>query len=226
MSSTKEPQYQPLVDLKRKQGLTRLGIMNNQVWQDDPRRLVFTLARYKFVAKMLSGRRKALEVGCGDAFASRLVKQEVGELTVLDFDPLFIADIQERADPAWPIHAAVHDMLAGPYPGSFDGIYSLDVLEHIAGEHEDRFMRNLLESLASGGAAIIGMPSIESQAHASPQSKEGHVNCKSGKELKRFLEKYFANVFVFSMNDEVIHTGYYPMAHYLIALCTTPQSPR
>jgi hypothetical protein len=23
---------------------------------------------------------------------------------------------------------------------------------------------------------------------------------------------------VFSMNDEVIHTGYYPMAHYLMAL--------
>jgi hypothetical protein len=25
-------------------------------------------------------------------------------------------------------------------------------------------------------------------------------------------------VFVFSMNDEVVHTGFYPMAHYLLAV--------
>jgi hypothetical protein len=24
---------------------------------------------------------------------------------------------------------------------------------------------------------------------------------------------------LFSMNDETVHTGFYPMAHYLIALC-------
>jgi hypothetical protein len=63
------------------------------------------------------------------------------------------------------------------------------------------------------------MPSLESQIYASPQSKEGHINCKTGMSLKKTLEKHFKNVFLFSMNDEVIHTGYYPMAHYLLALC-------
>jgi hypothetical protein len=66
------------------------------------------------------------------------------------------------------------------------------------------------------------MPSLESQTYASPQSKEGHVNCQSGDELKKNLQGYFENVFIFSMNDEVIHTGYYPMAHYLLALCCRP----
>ena len=37
-------------------------------------------------------------------------------------------------------------------------------------------------------------------------------------EFKRFMQRYFHNVFLFSMNDEVVHTGFYPMAHYLIAL--------
>ena len=37
--------------------------------------------------------------------------------------------------------------------------------------------------------------------------------------LKSLLSKYFHNVFIFSMNDEVVHTGFYPMAHYLFALC-------
>ena len=52
------------------------------------------------------------------------------------------------------------------------------------------------------------MPSLESQKYASKQSKEGHVNCKSGENLKKLLNKYFINNFVFSMNDEVVHTGF------------------
>jgi len=33
------------------------------------------------------------------------------------------------------------------------------------------------------------------------------------------LKNYFNNVFLFSMNDEVVHTGFNKMAHYLIAIC-------
>jgi 2-polyprenyl-3-methyl-5-hydroxy-6-metoxy-1,4-benzoquinol methylase len=224
MASTREPQYEALLTLKKGKGLTALGIMNNQVWQDDPRRLVFTLSRYKFVAKLLAGKKRALEVGCGDAFASRIVKQEVQSLTVLDFDPIFVADIQDRADPQWPIKSALHDMLSGPYPGTFDAIYSLDVLEHIEQANEVQFVENIIRSLSAHGVLIVGMPSFESQAYASVQSKLGHVNCKTGIGLQALFERYFHNVFLFSMNDEVVHTGFTPMAHYVIAVCTTPRS--
>ena len=64
------------------------------------------------------------------------------------------------------------------------------------------------------------MPSLESQKFASTQSKIGHVNCKSGKDLKGFFSKYFSNVFLFSMNDEVLHTGFEQMSHYLFVICT------
>ena len=94
---TREPQYNRCVDLKKKFGLTSLGLMTNQVWYDDPRRLTFLLARYKFVAKMLSGRRNAGEVGCGDAFGTRVVLQEVPDVTVYDFDPTFIEDVRARS---------------------------------------------------------------------------------------------------------------------------------
>lgn len=218
-NKTKEIQYQTLFDLKQAEGLTKLGVMNNQVWRDDPKRLAFTLSRYKFVAKMLSGKKNVLEVGCGDAFASRIVQQDVGKLTVVDFDPLFISDIEERMDEDWPLTCAVHDMLAKPFDGSFDGIYALDVLEHIRPEDEHLFMANALSSLSEFGVVIIGIPSLESQTLASPQSREGHVNCKSGYDFKESMLQFFSNVFMFSMNDEVIHTGHYAMAHYLLAVC-------
>jgi SAM-dependent methyltransferase len=219
--STREPQYQRTLDLASQHGLTTLGLMTNQAWQDDPRHLVFTLARYKFVAKMLSGRRDVLEVGCADAFGTRLVQQEVGRITATDFDQTFVDDVLCRMDPKWAFECRQHDFLSGPLPGSFDAAYALDVIEHISPADEYAFTGNIVRSLNSEGILILGSPSLESQTHASTPSKAGHVNCKTGAELRNFLERFFHNVFMFSMNDEVVHTGYFPMAHYLIGIgCT------
>lgn len=216
---TREPQYRSIVEKFEEQGLETLGLMTNQAWDDDPKRLAFTFSRYKFVAKMLSGRKRVLEVGCADAFATRIVCQEVGEVTAVDFDSVFVEDVNKRMRPKWRFSCLTHDILAGPVPGKFDGVFALDVLEHIAPENERTFLENLTTSLAPHGAVIIGMPSLESQAYASDISRAGHVNCKSMPDLRKTMEKYFFNVFVFSMNDEVIHTGYHKMAQYLMALC-------
>lgn len=214
-----EPQYQPCLEIAEKSGLTMLGLMSNQVWHDDPKRLLFVLSRYKFVAKMFSGLNHVLEVGCADAFGARVVRQEVKALTATDFDPVFAEDVKRRMDPAWPFECVVHDMLHGPMPQRFDGAYSVDVVEHIQQADEDRFIGNMAASLLPHGVCIIGTPSLESQAYASAGSKAGHVNCKTGLGLKELMSRHFQNVFIFGMNDEVLHTGFHKMSHYLFALC-------
>lgn len=219
---TKEPQYERCLTLAADH-VTTLGLMTNQVWQDDPRRLGFILARYKFVSKMFSGMNRVLEVGCADAFGTRVVLQEVGALTACDFDPVFVEDARRRMNPRWKFECVTHDMLAGPVGGKFDGAYSIDVIEHIAAADEDRFVGNIVASLQATGVCLMGTPSLQSQAYASPPSKEGHVNCKDAPGLKALLSKFFHNVFIFSMNDEVVHTGFYPMAHYLFALGCHPK---
>ena len=217
---TREPQYQSQVELQAKRGLTKLGLMSSETWQIDPRRLGFVLARYKFVSKMFSGLDEVLEVGCGDAFGSRIVKQEVRSLTAIDFDPVFVEDARIRMDSDWPFECFVHDMLDGPVSREFDGVFSLDVVEHIPVENERLFVANMVNSLNSHGVLLIGTPSLQSQQYASAGSKAGHVNCKTHETLKQLLEPYYHHVFMFSMNDEVVHTGFYPMAHYLFALCS------
>jgi 2-polyprenyl-3-methyl-5-hydroxy-6-metoxy-1,4-benzoquinol methylase len=216
---TKEAQYQFLLDLERNEGMQELGLMSSQVWRDDPRRLLFVLARYKFVAKMFAGLGKVLEVGCADAFGTRLVRQEVPAVVATDFDPVFIDRNRARNSARWPIDFRVHDMMAGPLSEAFDGIYAIDVIEHIPAEQELQFVGNLTRSLQPCGVCLIGSPSLHSQAYASPPSKAGHVNCKDAAGLRRLMSTFFHNVFLFSMNDEVVHTGFPPMAHYLWALC-------
>jgi 2-polyprenyl-3-methyl-5-hydroxy-6-metoxy-1,4-benzoquinol methylase len=219
-AKTKENQYQKLIDYREAHGLESLGLMSSQSWFDDPKRLAFTLSRYKFVSKMLSGFERVLEVGCGDAFASRIVQQEVKQLSVTDFDPIFIEDIKSRQLDKWTYHGIfTHDLLSTPMPGQYDGIYLLDVLEHIEPKDEEAFLRNLIQALQPNGTMIVGMPTLESQVYASAISKAGHVNCKSLTQLREGMRHFFHNVYLFCMNDEVVHTGHHKMAHYIFALC-------
>lgn len=215
----RDPVNQPNIAFVDQRGDMTLGLLKSREWIEDPRRLVFSLSRYKFVAKMLSGRRHVLEIGCGDAFAAPIVMQEIEKLTVTDFDAEFIKDAIRRRQPEYPYTALVHDFVESPMEGNFDAAYSLDVLEHIDAKNENVFLENILHCLTEDAVMIVGMPSLESQVYASEGSKAGHINCKSGPELKALMGRYFHSVFMFSMNDEVVHTGYHKMAHYLIALC-------
>lgn len=219
VGSAGEKQYQDSINDIKKNGHERLGLMSSWAYLDDPKRLTFTLARYKFVAKMVGGKDRVLEMGCGDAFASRIVQQAVGHLVAVDFDSSFVADANERMSNRWPFTCFKHDALVAPVPGIFDAAYSLDVLEHIPKISERIFLENLVASLHVHGVAIIGMPSLQSQAYASSQSKQGHINCKDQNDLRILMQDYFHHVFMFSMNDEIVHTGFHEMSHYNIALC-------
>lgn len=217
----KEPQYSDLEKIKKKFGISKLGIMSNEAWTVDPKCLLFSLSRYKFVSKLLSGETNVLEVGCGDGFYSRIVAQTVKKLTAIDFDDKFISEAKNISSKKWPIQFIRHDIISSPLKKeNFSAIYSLDVFEHIEKKKSNKFISNCKKSLKKKGSLIIGIPSIESQKYASKMSKAGHVNCLSGQDFKKFLKRHFDNVFIFSMNDEVVHTGFYKMSNYLIAVCT------
>ena len=209
-----EEQYDELIATPR----IALGLMSGHTYLHDPKRLTFTLSRYKFVSKMLRGAPSVLEVGCADAFGSALVLKEVDRLVATDFDPTFISDATKNHPHAESIEFRTHDFLTGAIKQDFDAAYALDVLEHISTDNERDFLQNIVDSLAPKAICIIGMPSLESQPYASEASQRGHVNCKSGASLKSLMTEFFDFVFLFSMNDEVVHTGFEPMAHYLIAV--------
>lgn len=193
-----------------------VGGMTADYWDRDPRRLAFVLARYKFVGRMFEGKGRVLEVGCADGTGSRIVRQHVGYLKATDIDVRSLIEANDRQSATWPVEFVLHDMLKYPLVDQgFEAAYALDVLEHIERKDEERFLANLR---ASAPVVIIGMPSLESQRYASKLSREGHVNCKTGAELRASVGKNWREVFLFSMNDETVHTGFAPMAHYLLAL--------
>lgn len=96
-------------------------------------------------------------------------------------------------------------------------IYNIDFIEHLDSAKEDTVMKNMIASYENreNAVMIIGTPNITAAQYASPQSAALHINLKSYETLKKLLGRYFHNVFMFGMNDEVLHTGYAPMCHYL-----------
>lgn len=207
--------------------LERLTLPSNitDIILTDPKLIGFICARHKFVSKILRGK-KVLEVGCQAGFGTLLVAPDVKHITCVDFFADFIEEFKELTLPHLG-NVEVHhmDITVQAPPGIYEGGFALDVLEHIDPEDGFKFWKNITSVLGNDATFIVGMPSIESQVYASPKSKAGHVNCMSGDQLRSEAMKYFKNVYIFSMNDEVLHTGFLPMSHYILAVCSGKITP-
>ena len=84
-------------------------------------------------------------------------------------------------------------------------------------------MKNLTGSIRDHGVMLIGTPNKSAEQYASEWSRKGHINLKTQENLRDLGMTYFHNVFLFGMNDEVVHTGYAPMCHFIWALCVAPR---
>lgn len=208
-------------DFQFEHGEIPLGAPSSYSLTNDPKHLTFVFSRYKFVAKMLEGKKHVMEVGSGDGIGLPIVAKAVGHVTCVDWDERHIASIKRRLLPHFPnVTLHCHDLNVAPIAVSVDAIYSIDVLEHIDPAKEAAFMDRLVACLPKDGVMITGTPNISASQYASECSAVQHINLKSQKTLRALMERYFENVFIFGMNDEVLHTGYGPMSHYIWSVAT------
>lgn len=195
-----------------------LGPIISYSYLHDPIHMSFVLSRYKFIARMLTGKNKVLEIGCGDAFGTPLVAQFVKQLIAYEIDSRYVENNKKRLSKITNIQFEEFNICEKAPPHKFDAIYSVDVIEHLDKRLTKPFIENAVESIDRDGVYMVGTPNITSNRYASLQSKIQHINLFSHKRLRSILEKYFKNVFMFSMNDEVVHTGFGSTAHYFIGM--------
>jgi len=184
-----------------------------------PRHVLFVLSRYKFSAKLIgeTPKRKVLELGCSEGLGALILGENGHQVTGVDFDKEAIDWAKANLEKKGNLSFICDDFLGKTY-GVFDAVVSLDTVEHIPPEQEQVYFKTLVVNLATDGICILGTPNITSAKYASKQTKMGHVNLYSAERLRETAMTYFRNVFVFGMNDEIVHTGYYPMSQYLIML--------
>lgn len=184
--------------------------------RNDPRRLAFVLSRYKFSAKMCRPQGTVLELGCSEGIGVPILAEFASGYTGVDMDK----DAIGSAIVNWSKNKVcfINDNFLGKTYGTFDAVISLDVVEHIDNSIEPLFFKTVYDNIDIDGIAIIGTPNSTSSPYASAASQSGHINLFDYNRLKRAMHQLFTNVFMFGGNDEMVHTGFAPMTHYLYAL--------
>ena len=199
-------------------GGINMGPYASYTWRRDSKHLFFSMARYKFCAKLLAGKKNILEIGCGDASCMNTLLQEVQKIHGIDIEPLIIEINKKLTEYPKRCSFEALDIVKEIPLGKYDGAVCLDVIEHIKPNQEKAFTKNIVKALNKDAILIMGTPNITAKKYASPKSKAGHINLKNHRTLRDLLKKHFNNVLIFSMNDEIIHTGFAPLAHYLIGV--------
>ena len=167
---------------------------------------------------MLEGKRSILEIGCGDGFGIPIIAQGKGLVCGIDIDDKLIKGNRKRLKKIKNIKFKNVDICKFCSLGEYDAIFSIDVIEHLGKKLDKPFMEHTCLSLKNDGVCIIGTPNKTASKYATHRSAVQHINLKTQKTLRELMEKYFKNVVIFSMNDEVIHTGYAPMSHYIFGV--------
>lgn len=190
--------------------------------ENDIKHLLFTFSRYKFASKLLAARSNAidlLEIGCHDGLGTRFFRQSgvCKKIVGVDFEHDNIVFANKTFNE--PDTKFIEDNCLGKNYGKFDAVVTLDVIEHIDQEQEKVFVKTLADNLNDKGFAIVGTPSVALYPYACEVSKLGHINNFDQERLQKLMEQEFDNVFIFGMNDEVVHTGFYPLTCYIFALC-------
>lgn len=196
----------------------KLGPWTSYSLVDDPKHMCFVLSRYKFCAKMLEGKKIVMEIGSGDGFGLPIISQAVGKVYAVDWDKRLLEGNAERLAHIKNVTYLEADLNKKAPDIKVDAIFSIDVIEHLEPGKEKVFIENMVRCLKPDGVLITGTPNITASEYATPRSKVQHINLKSMKTLRELNERYFKNVFMFGMNDEVVHTGYAPMCHYIWSL--------
>jgi len=196
-----------------------LGPHYSYVLKKLPRRLAFILSHYKFAAKLIGEGKNILEVGCSEGLGTMLFVEAGSKVLGIDIDKDAVKEAQKSfsSDKAQFKHL---DFLKAKV-GTFDAVVAFDVIEHIYPENETNFFKAACRALGKDGICFVGTPNKTSEQYASPTSKISHINLYTWERLRDSMAKYFKHVFIFSANDEIVHTGFYPMAHYLIAVGIT-----
>jgi SAM-dependent methyltransferase len=236
----------PSEDLQMPVDLLTRSPQASRLWQDDEPRLASHLAHYRFIAAMMGVRNDVAEYGCTSPTGTRLVLQQSRKMTLYDPRPLVVGDLQWRFQDDWRFEARLHDITSKPLPRQIDSAYCVDFLQYISRDEEDNFVRNLRDSLSrDSDFLLIGSPSYGAgdppgrqhapcadtpQAFAAQSSRE-NLPCQSrsargeaviyrrtGAELKALMERFFQNVFVFSMVDDVAQPGIQPNAQHVFTL--------
>jgi GT2 family glycosyltransferase/SAM-dependent methyltransferase len=150
--------------------------------------------RYLYAAEF-AARKTVLDVACGEGYGSDLLAETADRVIGIDIDPQiveFAAKKYQRANLEFrcgPAHA-----LPVSEGNAFDLVVSFETLEHMAEEHQRRFLGEAKRLLKPDGVLLISTPNKLLYTDQPAYSNPFHVKELYRAEFLELLQRYFRAV--------------------------------
>jgi 2-polyprenyl-3-methyl-5-hydroxy-6-metoxy-1,4-benzoquinol methylase len=194
------------------------GKMGDQKWMlENPLMTTIKLSRFKFVSKLISKKDTLLDIGCGQGLSSIFFSDYCKYVYGVDLLSDFLN--HDRKNIKF-IKNNIFELKKNNFKRKINLITLIDFIEHFNKSQGSLILSKCSKLLEKkGGTLIVGTPSVYSSKYRSKRSKIQHIHEYDGMELKDLCSKYFNRTFLFSMNDELVHTGFYKLAWFNFVVC-------
>ena len=190
--------------------------------KDNLLQFLIRLARYKFVARHIKTNDDVLEVGCGSGLGAILLGQHCRSVKGIDIKHQEIKEAK-AINPRSNVEYELMDFFELQASAKYDVVCSLDVIEHLTEQVAKKLIHKTTQHLHKNGMLVIGTPSLYCRDYQSELSRAAHIKLYDQKELVDLIETYYGRALAFSMNDELVHTGFSKLAWYYIIIAFYPQ---
>ena len=188
--------------------------------KNNPLMVAIKFSRYKFIAKLLQKKDTVLELGCHDGVSSNFFKLYCKDVDAIDIDQRAIEEAKLNFE---DINFICSDIFQYNTDKKYDVIVMLDFIEHFSKEDGIRILKKYTSLLSKKGMIIVGTPSKNFQKYRAEHNKIHHLHEYYPDELNNLLQDYFDRTMMFSMNDEIVHTGNENLAWFVYSIGMYPK---
>ena len=181
------------------------------------------LSRYKFVSKMLDKNDVIIDVGCGGGYSTLYYSKFCKSVIGIDIDKRRRKEWNEFKDSKIKFFLQDATKLQNM---NFEAncIVNVDFIEHIEKKKGVEFIKNCkiyLENQINekNKMFIIGTPSFYSRRYRAKHNLKHHKYEYKPEELNEICKKFFPRTFLFTMNDEIVHTGFNKLGWFFFVVC-------
>lgn len=194
------------------------GKMGDQKWMiENPLMTTIKFSRFKFASKLISQNDTLLDIGCGQGLSSIFFSDYCKFVYGVDLLSDFLNHNRKNIK---FIKKNIFNIHKKNFNRKINIITLIDFIEHFKKSDGALILSKCSKLLEKkGGTLIIGTPSVYSSKYRSKRSKKQHIHEYDGMELKNLCSQYFNRTFLFSMNDELVHTGFYKLAWFNFVIC-------
>ncbi len=182
---------------------------------DSQDNLMFHLARYKFVSRLVKKSDRLIEIGCGTGYGSRYLADYVQEVIAVDRGPAVIRHAKQHYEGRNLRYG--HELTDFPDLGKFDVVVNLEVIEHLDVPEGRDLLATIKGLLKPAGVAFISTP--RKIPNPSENRKKYHVHEYEFEEFRAILEETFGRALIFTQVDEIISTHHPNCAWNFVAIC-------